>query len=250
MSKKPQISVVMPAFNASRYLNRAVESVLAQSIPDWELLIVDDASTDETGVLAANWALRDSRIQSITMPVNSGVAAARNRALDVARGRYIAFLDSDDLWDPLKLETQLRCMREAGALICYSAYRRIDEKGNVIGSVRIPGSIDYKTLLRSNFIGNLTGIYDAKMLGKQYFTDFGHEDYVAWLELLKKAGSAQGVKLELASYRVYAGSTSANKFKAMAWQWRIYRESQRLGWLRSAYLMMFYAYFAALKRAG
>lgn len=244
------VSIVMPAYNAERYLDEAVESVLAQTYPNWELLLVNDASSDNTSAKASAWQERDSRIKVTDLEVNGGVAAARNRALEQARGQYIAFLDSDDSWDAEKLAKQLQFMTDTETRVCYTNYRRIDETGEILGRVQAPIQVSYRALLKSNFIGNLTGIYDAANLGKQFLTDFGHEDYVAWLELLKKAGIARGLPLELASYRVYAGSISANKFRAVSWQWRIYRESQNLGWCSAMWYMICYFYYAGKKRSG
>lgn len=238
----------MPAYNAAAFLPAAIQSVLNQTYSNWELLIVDDASADTTKDIAAEWAQREPRISLTIQPRNGGVTRARNTALEKSRGDYIAFLDSDDLWDPEKVEKQVRFMESSGCLICYTPYRRIDENNNVLGHVRPPVRICYADLLKSNFIGNLTGVYNKKVLGIQYLEDFRHEDYVAWLELIKKAGEARSVNEELASYRVYTGSTSSNKIRTIAWQWRIYRESQALSWLRSAWLLGCYGIYAVLKR--
>ena len=248
MSKPRTVSVIMPAYNAQRYLTSAIASVQTQTYPHWELIVIDDASRDTTLELARELAAADSRIRVLNQPVNKGVAEARNLGLDHATGELIAFLDSDDLWFPEKLSRQIGFMTGSGALVSYTAYQRMDESGRVMGVVRPPVKLTYAKLLRSNFIGNLTGVYDAKTLGKQYLTEFKHEDYVAWLSLVKKAGVALGMNEVLASYRVYSGSTSSNKLKTSAWQWRIYRESQGLGRWYSAWLMACYAGHAMTKR--
>lgn len=238
----------MPAYNAGRYLEAAVESVFAQTYGNWELLIVDDASRDNTLELARSLKARDNRIKVFTQDRNQGVAAARNRALEDASGKYIAFLDSDDLWVPDKIEHQIEYMERTGLLVSYGDYKRIDEQNKLLGLVRSPDSIDYTRLLKSNFIGNLTGMYNAEVLGKQVFSSFKHEDYVAWLALVKKAGQAGSVGRTLGYYRVYSGSTSSNKLKTATWQWKIYRRSEALGLLRSTYLLAFYTYYALSKR--
>lgn len=242
------VSIIMPAYNASKYIDGAVNSAIGQSYHNWELLIVDDASADNTVAIVQELASKDSRIILLRQPQNQGVAKARNLALSNARGKYIAFLDSDDLWMLDKLEKQIRFMEEENVLICCSNYLRIDENGNVIGSVQPPSKFTYSALLKSNFIGNLTGIYNAEVLGKQYFSEFKHEDYVAWLSLIKKAGSARCIAHTLASYRVYSNSISANKIKTISWQWRIYRAAESLGLVQSCWLMICYGYHALLKR--
>lgn len=242
------VSIVMPAYNASRYLEAAVESVFAQTYRNWELLIVNDASGDNTLELAQSLRARDTRVSVFTQDRNRGVAAARNRALENASGKYIAFLDSDDLWVPDKIEQQIEYMERTGVLVSYGDYVRIDEQDKRLGLVRPPGTVDYAHLLKSNFIGNLTGMYNAETLGKQVFSSFKHEDYVAWLALVKKAGQAGSVGRMLGYYRVYSGSTSSNKLKTASWQWKIYRHSEALGLLRSICLLAFYAYYALSKR--
>jgi len=240
----------MPAYNAARYIDSAIATVRDQTFTNWELLIVDDASSDETYSLAENWASQDERIQALKQSRNGGVAKARNLALEHASGKFIAFLDSDDLWEPDKLQQQVSFMERENCLICYSHYRRIDEQGGPLGVVKPPNSVTYKKLLQSNFIGNLTGIYNQEILGKEYLTDFRHEDYVAWLELVKRAGEARGIPEVLASYRVYSGSTSSNKLRTILWQWKIYRYSQSIGLIRSSWLMVLYALNALKKRSG
>jgi glycosyltransferase involved in cell wall biosynthesis len=238
----------MPAYNSEEYITLAIESVVNQTHSDWELIIVDDFSKDRTASIIGGYARKDPRIVFLQQQQNQGVAATRNRALEVAQGEYIAFLDSDDYWRSNKLERQLAFMAEKGALICCSNYARIDEKGNVLGVVEPPRSIHYKDLLKSNFIGNLTGIYKAKELGKVFFKSIGHEDYVAWLTVLKSGNPAYCIPEVLAFYRVYDQSTSSNKFKTINWQWKIYREEEQLNFCHSLYLMFFYMFYALRKR--
>jgi len=248
LSEEHLVSIVMPAYNAVSYLSCAIQSAVDQTYNNWELLIVDDASTDSTLELAFEWAKKDPRIKVLPLGENQGVTKARNTALGQASGKYIAFLDSDDLWDPLKLQTQINFMESRECQISYTAYRRIDENNKILGHVSPPARITYPDLLKSNFIGNVTGVYNAKTLGKQYLEDFRHEDYVAWLKLVKRAGEAFSVGQELASYRVYTGSISSNKLRTIGWQWRIYRESQALNLVKSAWLLACYGVYALLKR--
>ena len=185
------VSVVMPVYNARRWLHQAIDSVRAQTHEHWELLAVDDGSSDDSPDILADFAQRDSRIRVITQP-NAGVAAARNRAMADARGDYVAFLDADDWWQPDKLERQLACLRGSRASVCYAPYQRVSEQGRVLGTVLPPARITHRDMLDSNHIGNLTGIY-ARSLGDTPFRDIGHEDYVFWLEQVRRAGSATRV---------------------------------------------------------
>lgn len=238
----------MPAFNAELFLEIAVQSVREQTYTNWELLIVNDSSKDNTLQIAQGFQAQDKRIQVLNQLENQGVAKTRNTALKEAQGKYIAFLDSDDVWHPEKLEKQVCFMEKESVLICYSSYQRINEDGKELGIVTPPKEINYTSLLKSNFIGNLTGIYNTEALGKQFFSNYKHEDYVAWLALVKISGSAKSIDEVLGQYRVYAGTTSSNKLKMLTWQWRIYRSSQSLSFIQSSWLMMCYGYYALSKR--
>jgi teichuronic acid biosynthesis glycosyltransferase TuaG len=242
------VSIIMPAYNAELYIGSAIESILGQSYQNWELLVVNDASSDKTGSIVEKIAEKDPRVTLFTNVTNMGIANSRNLALKNAKGRFIAFLDSDDLWLPEKLTTQLTHMIDKKAAIAYSGYTRINEHGKYLGTVIPPTLVTYDDLLKSNYIGNLTGVYDCQSLGKEYFKNFKHEDYIAWLNLLKRATCAHGIPRELAQYRVYSGSTSSNKFKTLGWQWRIYRESEQLPIVKSCLFMISYIRNALLKR--
>jgi glycosyltransferase involved in cell wall biosynthesis len=215
----------------------------------WELLVVDDASSDASVRIAAEYAQQDSRIQLIRQPANAGVAAARNAALKQASGDYIAFCDSDDWWMPSKLERQLEQMRTEGNLVSCTAYQRVDEEGRLLSTVRPPGKISFDDMLKSNYIGNLTGMY-ARSLGKFRFQKIGHEDYVFWLDCVRHAGGARCVEgdLPLACYLVRAGSVSANKVHAATWQWRIYRDVLHFSVTKSLVHMFHYMWNALRKR--
>jgi glycosyltransferase involved in cell wall biosynthesis len=244
-----RVSVVMPAYNARAYLGEAILSVRAQSYPWWELLVVDDGSTDDTAELAERQALADARIRVIRAGRNGGVAAARNAAIAVAQGSHVAFLDSDDRWHPRKLERQIRHLRETRGAICYAPYDRVDEGGALLSRVRPPARVTYADMLRSNHIGNLTGVYDRR-LGDAAFRRIGHEDYAFWLDMVRRAGHASCAPGDepLAYYRVRGGSVSANKWRAARWQWRIYRDVARLGWLSASEHRCHYAWRAMRKR--
>lgn len=243
------VSVIMPAYNAGRTIRSAVLSVLSQTYTSWELVIVDDCSSDGTAGLIDSLAAADDRIRVMHAETNSGVAAARNAAIAAARGSHIAFLDSDDGWHPCKLEWQMQHMEDTQARVCYAPYDRVSEDGRLLSHVQPPATVDYEQMLRSNHIGNLTGIYD-RSLGDVPFRRVGHEDYVFWLEMVRRAGGASCVPSDraLAYYLVRDGSVSADKWRAARWQWRIYRDVARLGWLSSSQHMCHYAWQAVMKR--
>lgn len=239
----------MPVYNAEPWLRRAVDSVLHQSHRQLELIAVDDASSDGSALILHAYASSDKRVRVYRQQVNGGVAAARNTAISKAGGDYIAFLDSDDWWTPTKLERQLAGMRSSGAQVSYSAYWRVAEDGRILSRVVPPSRLSWEDMLASNFIGNLTGMY-VRTLGDIPFRRIGHEDYVFWLEQVRRAGQAVRADTDepLAWYLVREHSLSANKLRAARWQWKIYRDVERLGWLRSVSCMSRYLHHALLKR--
>lgn len=245
------VSVIMPVYNAGAWLQRAVDSVLMQSHAQLELIAVDDGSCDRSPAILDAYAAADARVRVLRQPCNGGVAAARNAGVAAAHGDCVAFLDADDWWHPAKLERQLASMRASGALISYAAYWRVAEDGRVLSKVTPPPQVNWQDMLASNFIGNLTGMY-ARSLGDVPFQRIGHEDYVFWLEQVRRAGKAVRVTSPepLAWYLVRERSLSANKLQAASWQWEIYRSVAKLGWMHSAYCMVRYARHAVVKRSG
>ncbi len=242
------VSVVMPVYNADRFLRKSIDSVLAQTHRTLELIAVDDCSTDQSWELLEGYAASDERVKAIRLGVNGGVAAARNAGIATASGSHVAFLDSDDYWHPRKLELQLVQMAHVGARVSYTAYDRVAVDGVLLSCVRPPASVSFDDMLRSNHIGHSTGLYDCS-LGYVPFKAVGHEDYVFWLEMVRRAGTAIRVDDQpLVWYLVREGSVSANKLRAARWQWRIYRETVRLGRFASCILMAHYVWHALHKR--
>jgi len=241
----------MPVYNAAATLEHSMRSVLGQTHGQVELLAVDDGSRDGSWDLMAGIAAQDRRVVPIRQPRNGGVAAARNTGIEAATGTHIAFLDSDDSWHPRKLDVQLAQLHRTGAGIVYSAYQRVSEQGQPLSMVRPPASVRYTDMLKSNWIGNLTGMYD-RQLGDARFRRIGHEDYAFWLEMVRKAGHAVRADHDhdepLAYYLVRDGSLSSDKIKAARWQWRIYREVAGLGRLAASWYFLNYARNALLKR--
>ena len=244
-----RVSVIMPAYNAAATIVRSMASVLSQSHGDLELVVVDDCSRDATWSLIEQAAQCDPRVLPVRQRSNQGVAAARNAGIEAASGAVSSFLASDDTWHPYKLARQLRHLQSTGAKISYAAYRRVDDCGRTLSIVRPPARIGYADMLKSNRIGNLTGMYD-RTLGDARFERIGHEDYVFWLRMVRKAGEALRLPdpSPVADYLVRDGSLSGNKLRAARWQWRIYRDVERLGAVASGWYFAHYAGHAILKR--
>ena len=243
------VSIITPSYNSIKFIEETILSVLAQTYQDWEMIIVNDVSTDGSEKLIEEYVKKDSRIKLIKLSKNSGAAKARNRAIKEATGRYIAFLDSDDTWLPNKLEKQVTLMQEHNLALTYSAYHTMDETSKYINTRNVKDEITYKDMLKSNHIGNLTGMYDVEFFGKVFMENVGHEDYVLWLSLLKKVGSTKGVTEPLANYRILSNSLSSNKVKVLKWQWHIYRKVEKLNLFQSSYYFMWYVFYALKKRS-
>lgn len=242
----PVISIVTPSYNSSLFISNTIESVLSQTITDWEMIIVDDFSNDDSAEIVQSFVEKDHRIKLIKLNRNLGVAEARNVAINEASGRYIAFLDSDDIWLPNKLELQMGKFEE-GAKLVFSSYYRMFSDGTK-RLVKIPKHITYEKLLLGNCIGNLTASYDAEALGKFYQKTIGHEDYLMWLEVVKNAGFGVGIQEPLACYRVGKGTLSSNKLKSAIWTWKIYRNNLNMGLLKSTSCFFMYMCNSLKKR--
>jgi teichuronic acid biosynthesis glycosyltransferase TuaG len=233
--KAELVSVIMPAYNCQALIAESVRSVMAQSYRDWELLIIDDASRDGTLTVARELAHEDERIRVIPLTENGGVAEARNRGIAAARGQYVAFLDSDDLWLPEKLQVQVDFMRKSGAGFSFTQYRRMRSGGTLSRPLEIPRQVSYKQLLRGNTIGCLTVLIDRTKIPEISMPKIKHEDYVTWLEILKRGNLAWGIQQDLARYRVASQSVSADKKRAAGWTWTIYRRIEGLSLMRSVW---------------
>jgi len=241
------VSIITPSYNSAKYIEETMNSVIQQTYQSWEMIIVDDGSSDDSQQIIRNYTAQDERIKLIVNEENIGASKSRNKAIDVAIGEYIAFLDSDDIWYENKLEKQIALMQEKDVLLSYSAYETIDEQSKVTGMFPVQEKITYDNLLKTSSIGTLTAVYNAQVLGKIYFKDIGHEDYVMKLHILKKIDYAQGITEPLAKYRIHNNSLSNNKLKAAKWQWKIYRDVEKISFVRSLYYFLHYAYFGFFK---
>lgn len=250
MPHSVKVSVVMPLYNAAPFFEKSVASVLEQTYTNWELIIIDDCSTDGSGEQALEFSKLDSRILYFRNPVNCGVAASRNVALDNASGRFVAFLDSDDQWAKDKLERQVDFALYNSSIITYCAYRRISESGVGLNVVQPKTQVFYKDMLFRNHIGNLTAMYDKSKLPSLRFKEVGHEDYIFWVEAIAQAGSAELVPSDapLAQYLVRSSSLSGNKIKAAKWQWENYRRNLGFGFVHSIFYFTCYAVSSVLRK--
>lgn len=229
-SAQNRVSIITPAYNAERFLSETIGSVQAQTHTDWEMLIVDDLSTDRTREIVSGFATSDPRIRLIAQEQNLGPAETRNRGLDEARGRFIAFLDSDDLWLPEKLSKQLAFMHQGNAAMSYTSYRIINESGELVGGpVHAPASMDYRGLLKNTVIGCLTVMLDRERTGPVRMLPLPqHEDLTLWYSILKRGIVARGLQEDLARYRIVQGSASRNKMRSALHMWKVYRQVERL----------------------
>ena len=244
----PLLTVIMPTYNSERFVAESIDSVIAQTINDWELVVVDDASTDLTARVVADYQRRDRRIRLIAQHTNLGPAYARNLALEQARGHLIAFIDSDDLWYPQKTEKQVTEMQRHRADISYTGYKR-RRQGQPDGVVvRVPDRVHYRSMLRRNLIACSTAIVRRATCGSLRMPLIQRrQDHGYWLALLRDGSrTAVGIREPLVWYRIHPDSLSANKFLAAKYSWKLLREVERFGPARSLWLFSGYA-FEAMK---
>lgn len=221
----PLVSIITPSFNAQKYIAQTIQSVQNQTYKYWELIIVDDGSTDDTVSIINNFILNDHRIFLKKISKNSGAGVARNIGLQIATGNFITFLDADDLWKPEKLEKQLHFMQEQNIPFTFSFYETIDENGNLLNkTITTPLKITYKQLYYCNWIGNLTAIYNLDVLGKISISPLKkRQDWILWLQILKQIKSATPVNESLAYYRVRTNSLSSSKWKLIKYNFNVYK---------------------------
>ncbi len=243
------VSIITPLFNSSKYIGLTIDSVLAQTCRHWEMIVVDDGSTDGSHEIVEEYAKRDNRIRLLSQE-HSGSAIARNSGIRSARGRYLAFLDSDDIWEPEFLECQLRLLEQTGGQLVCSAHRRIDEDGEeCLHPFYPPVEAGYEDLLRTCSISCLTVVYDTCRFGKIYLPEqYSHreefklrEDYILWLDVIKKVGVVYGNQQVLASYRIRRSQKTANKWKTICPQFMVYRRVEKIGFVRSLYYLVCWA---------
>ncbi|MDA3139740.1 glycosyltransferase family 2 protein [Vibrio metschnikovii] len=240
------VSVIMPSYNSEKTISESIKSVLKQSYTNWELIIVDDQSSDDTWSIISKYAEEFDNIHIYRNKTNSGAGVSRNFAIEKSKGRFVAFLDSDDLWSKNKLSKQITFMLDNNYPFTYTYYHRFDKYGDR-GVVEAPKYTTYDKLLYSNVIGCLTAIYDTHVLGKKYMPLIRkRQDMGLWLDILKVVPRAYCLPEVLASYRMDSGMT-ANKLTVLSYQWTFYREIVGLSLFRCTVTFSIYALKGFLK---
>lgn len=252
---RPKISIVMPLFNAELYITETVNSVLRQTYENWELIVVDDGSVDSSRSIVSGISKNDKRIRILQNPVNVGVAKTRNRGVFSARGRYLAFLDADDVWMPDKLERQVSFMVEQACPMCFTSYETIEADGSHRNYVHVPKKIDYHSFLKNTVTCSHTIMFDLSIVDKSWLIcpDFEEkfdfpEDMVVWLQVLKRGVIACGLDEMLAMNRKHRASRSASKRHAVSRTWNAYRRVENLTFPYAAYCLFWQLFHAVKKR--
>lgn len=244
------VSIVTPVYNAERFIEETIKSVQAQTYTNWEMILVDDLSQDNSQDIINIIKKGDNRIKYIKLKENSGAAVARNTAIKNARGRYIAFLDSDDLWKSNKLEKQISIMKKNNYGFTFTSYELMNEDGSNINKiVKVPSKINYNGLLKNTIIGCLTVVIDRKLIGDLEMPLIRKgQDTATWLKILKSYEYAYGINENLANYRLVQGSISNNKIGALKRTWNTYRNVEQLSLIKSCYVFSCYVINAVKKR--
>lgn len=244
------VSIVMPAYNSGKTIRDSVNSIFAQTYPDWELIVIDDGSIDDTSVILEEFAHSDSRVRFLQNAKNMGVSYTRNRAVTLAKGEWIAFLDSDDLWDPWKLEKQMALAENhSDMIVCYTASAFMDDKGNQYNYV-MPAveRLTYKNLLRKNLMSCSSVMIKASVMKNiRMPNDKMHEDYFVWLTVLRESKVAYGINEPLLIYRLSTNSKSSKRFKSARMLFNSYK-AVGYSFIASCVLTLQYTFHSVIKR--
>lgn len=233
------VSIITPCYNSAAYIGQMIESIQAQTYNNWELLITDDCSTDNSKEVVMSYADKDSRIKYFELKQNSGAGIARNNSIEKASGRFIAFCDSDDMWKPTKLEKQLRFMKENNYEFCHCYTLVVDENNNIVGLNKKPKRVSFRSTRIINYIGTSSVVYDTKRIGKFYMKPIRkRQDFALWLDILQATKYAYCIEEPLFIYRYTPGSISSNKFKLFKYHVDVYQ--QALGYSKLHACLLFY----------
>ncbi len=241
---KGLVSVITPTYNCGKFIAETIACIQAQTYTDWEMIIVDDCSTDDTKAVVDGYMKNDPRIRYHCLETNSGAAVARTKAMELAQGEYMAFCDSDDLWMRSKLEKQLAFMQENGYAFSCTAYEQMDEDGNSLDRViKTVDKTDYNRLLLDCPVGNSTVMYNVGVMGKFQVPNIRkRNDDALWLQMLKKEKYIRGMPDVLMRYRIRTNSISSNKLKVIKYHWILYREIEHLSVFRSAFHIFWWCF--------
>ena len=247
------ISIIVPVYNAKRFIRETMDSVLSQTYSHWELLLVEDGSSDGSEDVIARYMeeKKDPRIRLVRQPFNQGAAKARNRGLKEALGRYIAYLDADDLWMPEKLERELAFIREKNAAFAFTGYEFADEDGVGTGKVvRVPETLNFRQALSNTTIFTTTVMFDTEKISKELLEMpvMKSEDTALWWKVLEQGYIAYGLDENLVKYRRVGRSLSSNKVEAIRRIWNLYRRAAGLSVIKSAWYFCFWAVRAVRRR--
>ena len=244
------VSIITPSFNSSKFIQECVDSVILQTFQNWEMIIVDDCSIDNSRKIISDLTAKDERLKSIFLEENVGAAEARNIAIRQAKGKYFAFLDSDDIWHENKLEKQIAFMKENDFAFSFTSYQSISEDGKEKFSViRAPKEMTYHSYLKNTIIGCLTVIVDKEKIGEFEMPDISSShDMALWLLIMKRGFNAYGLDESLAYYRIVSTSNTSNKLKAAKEVWQVYRKEEKLNIIYSIYCFIGYTFNAIKKR--
>jgi glycosyltransferase involved in cell wall biosynthesis len=247
---KDLVSIITPSYKSKKFISQTIESVIVQTYKNWEMLIVDDVSPDDSNKLIEKYVKKDSRIKLIKLEENSGPAVARNKAIEESKGRYIAFLDSDDLWKFDKLKKQLEFMKKNTYELTYTNYETMNEEGeNLNNIVNSPNKLNYKQLLKANKIGCLSAIYDTQRIGKIYMPLIKkRQDFGLWLRILKKVDFAYNINEVLGTYRIMSNSVSSNKIDLLKYNYSLFRDHEKFSMIKSLYYLGWNIYIKVMKK--
>lgn len=243
------VSIITPTYNSEKFLSETINSIINQTYSNWELLITDDCSNDNTVEVIKKYILKDKRIKLFELKENSGSGVARNNSIKHAKGRYIAFCDSDDKWRYEKLEKQLNFLKSKSLSFTFCSYDVTNENGDFIKTINAPLELSFSKLLKNNYVGCLTAIYDQESLGKLYMSEMRkRQDWTLWLKILKLIGNSSGQIESLALYRDRSKSISSNRFAMLKYTWLIYSNELGFSFIKSfSYLIKFLFYYIKKK---
>ena len=247
---EPLVSIITPVYNAERFLSDTIKSVQNQTYKNWEILLIDDCSKDNSAQIIKEFQKYDNRIKYIKLKKNSGASVSRNEGIRNAKGRFIAFVDSDDIWKSEKLEIQIKYMLKENLGFTFTSYRYMKENGELTNKIaKAPSKINYNGLLKNTIIGCSTVVIDREIV--DYFEMplvRRGQDTATWLQILRKEKYAYGIEQDLVNYRLVGESLSSNKIIALKRTWNTYRNVEKLGLLKSSYVFCFYVFNAIKKR--